>query len=169
MVPVGSQLSGALRVTVVARRTTTPPSLAIPPAAEAVLRVIRLPRMSRWPWLARPPPVAAEFPDTVLPMTVALPPGGVAQPAAVPRGGVPRDHAVAHRQHAGARHPSHGGQVADAAADAGLPALSLGAVLPVIRLPAIVIVPWFKMPAPIPPGAALPVIELDLMTARPPL
>jgi hypothetical protein len=39
----------------------------------------------------------------------------------------------------------------------------------VIRLPAIVTVPWFKMPAPIPPGAALPVIKLDLITARPPL
>jgi hypothetical protein len=51
----------------------------------------------------------------------------------------------------------------------GLPALSLGAVLPVIRLPSIVIVPWFKMPAPIPPWAALPVIKLDLITARPPL
>jgi hypothetical protein len=34
----------------------------------------------------------------------------------------------------------------------GLPWLSLGAVLPVIRLPAIIIVPWFKMLAPIPPG-----------------
>src|SRR5215472_16686134 len=78
----GSQLSGALRVTVVARRTTVPPSLAMPPAAEAVLQVTRLPRTTRWPWLARPPPVAAEFPDTVLPMTVALPPGAL--PSAPP-------------------------------------------------------------------------------------
>src|SRR5215510_14570612 len=72
MVPAGSQLSGALRMTVVARNTTVPPSLAMPPAAAAVLRVTRLPFMTRRPWLARPPPVAAEFPDTVLPMTVAL-------------------------------------------------------------------------------------------------
>ena len=41
---VGSQLSSALRFTVAARSTTVPPSLAMPPAAEAVLPVAMLPR-----------------------------------------------------------------------------------------------------------------------------
>lgn len=35
----GSQLSAALRITVVARNAAVPPSLAMPPAAEAVLLV----------------------------------------------------------------------------------------------------------------------------------
>ena len=60
-------MSGALRVTVVARNLTVPPSLAMPPAAEAVLCVTRLPFMIRRPRLARPPPEAAELPDTLLP------------------------------------------------------------------------------------------------------
>lgn len=59
-------------MTVVARSTTLPPSFAMPPAAEAVLRVTGLPCMIRRPRVARPPPVAAEFPATVLPMTDVL-------------------------------------------------------------------------------------------------
>src|SRR5215468_10949828 len=89
MVPAGSQLSGALRMTVVARNTTVPPSLAMPPAAEAVLRVTRLPLMTRRPWLARPPPVAAEFPDTVPPMTVAVACGALPSPPPNPEAELP--------------------------------------------------------------------------------
>src|SRR5215831_8278887 len=168
MAPVGSQLSGALRVTVVARSTTVPPSLAMPPAAEAVLRVTRLPFMTRRPWLARPPPVAAEFPDTLLPMTVALACGALPSPPPNPEAEFP-DSTV----FLTVRTPVPGtlpeGRLPMPPPMPGLPWASLGAVLPVIRLPAIVIAPWFKMPAPIPPGAALSMIKLDLITARPPL
>src|SRR5262249_2503171 len=50
----------------------------------------------------------------------------------------------------------------------GLPAPSVGAVLPVIWLPVMVIVPWLKMPAPAPPAAALWSTELPWTTALAP-
>src|SRR5438552_16900126 len=107
MPPGGSQLSGALRITVVARSRTVPPSLAMPPAAEAVLRVTRLPRMTRWPWLARPPPVAAELNDTVLPITVALACGlaSAAHASPAPLGSPAALHPAAPRR--GLARPAH--------------------------------------------------------------
>src|SRR5215471_18930793 len=164
MVPAGSQLPGAVRVTVVARRTTVPPSLAMPPAAEAVLRVTRLPFMIRRPWLARPPPVAAEFPDTVLPTTVVLACGALTSPPPNPEAEFPEITLLRTVRTPVPGTPGEGRLPMPPPAP-GLPWASLGAVLPVIRLPAIAIVPWFKMPAPTPPGAALSVIKLDLMTA----
>src|SRR5215510_14330818 len=142
MVPAGSQLSGALRVTVVARRTTVPPSLAIPPAAEAMLRVTRLPFMTRRPWLARPPPVAAEFPDTVLPMTVALACGALTSPPPNPEAEFPDSTLFRTVSTPVPGTPPGEGRLPMPPPAPGLPWLSLGAVLPVTRLPAIVIVPW---------------------------
>src|SRR5262249_11638880 len=140
-----------------------------PRAAAGVLGVTRLPCVPGRPWLAGPPPVAAEFPDTVLPMTVALACGALATAPPSPAAEFP-DSTLFRTVSTPVPGTFPGeGRLPMPPPAPGLPSLSLGAVLPVTRLPAIVIVPWFKMPPPIRRGAGLSTIERDLTPAGPPL
>src|SRR5262245_8926322 len=108
-----------------------------------VLPATRVPvRLTVPSWLTMPPPAPdAELPVILLPLMVSTP--------LPPVGGNPKL------------------ALAMPPPTPGVPVLSVGAMLPVIRLPAIVIVPWLAMPAPT--LAELWSTELPRMTARPPL